>query len=124
MVDIEDTRHLYEPQANWYFMMATKLVGSYANVIFMTNNFALTPAKALTALLVVIVGLCCIMIGFYDLEYFMNVKVFAFIMKFMSVYFLGLFQMYVHKNITSEIIDSMIGRIEEQSKFEQIVKHL
>jgi len=32
--------------------------------------------------------------------------------------------MYVHKNITSEIIDSMVGRMEEQKKFELVVEHL
>ena len=32
--------------------------------------------------------------------------------------------MYVHRNITFEIIDSMIGRMEEQKKFELVIEHL
>jgi hypothetical protein len=124
MVDLENTRHLYDPIGNWYFLSASKLTGTYANIIMMINNFQLTAIRLLVLILIVFATIVTTLIGIYDLEYVLHMNVLGFVTKFLSIYMLGVFQMYVHKNITIEIIESVIGRIEEQSKFQKIVQNL
>lgn len=84
----------------------------------MISNFQIGIFRTLITIFIVFSGLCCIFIGIYELEYFLNQNVAKFILKFISVYALGVVQIYFHKTITKEIIDSMIGKMEEQSKFE------
>jgi hypothetical protein len=124
MFDIEGTRHLYDPVGNWYFLNASKLLGGYANLIMMINNFQLSKIRILITALIIILCMSSALIGIYDLDYILSNNVLGFLGQFISVYALGVFQIYTHKNITREIIDSMVGRIEEKSKFESIVEHL
>jgi hypothetical protein len=117
-IDLEGTRLHYDPVGTWYFLMATKLTGSYANLIMMINNFELSRIRMLISVLIIFTGMSCIITGIYDLDYLLKNNVLGILLQYIPVYALGIFQSYVHKNITREICESMIGRIEEQCKFE------
>jgi hypothetical protein len=118
LIDFENTKDLYDPVGNWYFLCATKLVGTYANLMIMFNNFELSRFRIFIIVLNILVGGSTILIGIYDLDYLASANVVGFLLQFLMVYAMGVFQIFVHRNITREITESMVGRIEEQSKFE------
>jgi len=79
MLDIEGTRSFYDPVGNWYFLGASKLTGSYANIIMMINNFELTRWRSMVTLLVVTTCVISILIGIYDIDYVLNTNVLSFV---------------------------------------------
>ena len=91
MLDYEETRDLYDPIGNWYFLCASKLTGSYANIIMMIINFRISKFRVLAILLIVSTCVYSIMVGVYGFEYVRQQKVISFVVQFLSVYALGVF---------------------------------
>ena len=91
MLDYEGTRDLYDPIGNWYFLCASKLAGSYANIVMMIINFRINKTRLFVILLMVISCVYSIMVGIYGFEYVGGQKVVTFVVKFLSVYALGVF---------------------------------
>jgi hypothetical protein len=79
MLDFEETRDLYVPIGNWYFLCASKLTGSYANIIMMIINFRISKLRAFVIVVIVSTCVYSIMVGVYGFEYVNKLKVLSFV---------------------------------------------